>query len=115
MLSEGKMKYFFIILIFLSVFSSCVTQKVITPPDKPVMLATTDMKCVQVSEKRDWYFLWGLKPVNEKEVTTAPLLTDVNKPVKIEITTTALDAFMTIFTFWASFVPETTKVYECSK
>jgi hypothetical protein len=107
------MKYFLIVFISLFLFSSCATQKVVTPPDKPVVLATTDMQCVETARKRNWYFFWGLASL-DKDDTTAELLTDVNKPVKIEVTTTFTDAMLSIFTVWASFLPETTIVYECS-
>jgi len=108
------MKFFAMILLFVFMFSACSSQKIVTAPDKPVMLATSDMKCVKTAEKRHWYFFWGLSSFDD-EVLTAPLLTDVNKPVKIETTTTFTDAMLTILTSLASFVPETTIVYECSK
>ena len=97
------------------IFSACSTQKIVSAPDKPILLATSDMKCVKTAEKRDWYFFWGLSSFDKREANVASLLTDVNKPVKIEITTTFTDAMLTILTGLASFVPETTIVYECSK
>ncbi len=109
------MKYILILMMSLLIFSSCTTQKIVSAPDKPVLLATSDMKCVKTAERRDWYYFWGLANLGEKNVLASPLLTDVNKPVKIEVTTTFTDAMLTIFTFWGSFIPETTIVYECSK
>jgi len=109
------MKYILILMISAFLFTSCYSQKVITAPDKPVLLAEKDMKCIKTAEKRDWYFFWGLAAFDEEMPLTAPLLTDVNKPVKIVVTTTFTDAMLTIFTFWGSFIPETTIVYECTK
>ena len=111
------MKKYTVIMIILSIFifSACTSQRIVSPPDKPILLATSDMKCVKTAEKRDWYFFWGLASFDDKELYTASLLTDVNKPVKIEVTTTFADAMLTILTGIASFVPETTIVYECTK
>ena len=110
------MKYSLIILIMsVFIFSACSGQKVVSAPDKPIMLATSDMECVKTAERRDWYIFWGLTPVSNEVPTVAPILTGVNKPVKIEITTTFTDAMLSIFTIWGSFIPETTIVYECEK
>jgi hypothetical protein len=109
------MKYILILIMSIFIFTSCTGQKIVSAPDKPVILATSDMKCVKTAERRDWYFFWGLASFEKKENLTASLLTDVNKPVKVEVTTTFTDAMLTILTGLASFVPQTTIVYECDK
>jgi len=108
------MKYFSILIMSVFIFSACSSQTIVAPPDNPIILATSDMKCVKTAEKTDWYFFFGLTN-SGKRVLSSELLTDVNKPVKIEVTTTFADALLTLFTGLATFVPETTIVYECSQ
>ena len=108
------MKKLLILLLFVSFLSTaCITQKVVTPPDKPIQLATSDMKCVLADERTDWFFFWGLSPLGESN--TAEMLSNVNHPVKIEYVTTFSDGFIGIFSALISFVPKTVRVYECSK
>ena len=99
------------ILLFMILLSSCMTQRVVTPPDKAIQLATSEDNCTLTSEKTDWYYAWGT--VTPDHNSTIEMLTDVNKPVIIKIG--SWSDYLLGFSTLGLAVPQTVRVYECEK
>ena len=106
------MKNLLIILLLSSfLLTSCLSQKIVTPPDKKIELATSEDNCKLTSERRDWYIWWGL--ASPKEIDTTEMLTDVNHPVIIKIGKWS-DVLLGFATLGFG-IPQTIRVYECEK
>ena len=92
--------------------TSCFATRVAAPPGaKNVKLAPRGSACTEVASKRQWYALWGLVSLSDKD--TGSLVQGATGPVQVETKFTVVDYLIGIFTSVVTIYPKTVKLYVC--
>jgi len=103
------MKRIAVAVLLLSLLSiGCATVKV----GGNAQLGSSNDQGVKIAQKRCWYALWGLVPINDNSTDQ---VIPANKTVRVETKYSATDWLMNIFTGALTVYSYTAEVYEVKK
>jgi len=94
------------VLIFTLATTSCITMKI----GGNAQLAPSTEEGTKVAEKRCWFILFGLIPLNDNSIDS--IIPATAKKVRVETNWSFLDIVMNIFTEVLTIVSFTAEVYE---
>jgi hypothetical protein len=95
-----------ILLVFSLGTASCITMKI----GGQARLAPSTEEGTKVAEKRCWFILFGLIPLNDNSIDAS--IPATAKKVRVETKWTILDIVMNLFTELVTIVSFTAEVYE---
>ncbi len=95
-----------ILLVFTLSTTSCITMKI----GGQAQLAPSAEKGTKVAEKRCWFILFGLIPLNDNSIDTS--IPATAKKIRVETKWTFLDIVMNLFTELVTIVSFTAEIYE---
>jgi hypothetical protein len=94
------------LLIFTLATTSCITMKI----GGKAQLAPSAEEGTRVAQKRCWFILFGLIPLNDNSIDS--IIPATAKKVRVETKWSLLDIVMNIFTEVLTIVSFTAEVYE---
>ncbi len=95
-----------ILLILATSTAGCITMKI----GGTVQLAPSTEEGTKIAQKRCWYILFGLIPLNDNSID--PSIPPTAKKIRVETKWTFLDIVMNIFTELLTIVSFTAEIYE---
>jgi len=96
------------LLLFTLSMTSCITIKI----GGQAQLAPSTEEGIKLAEKRCWFILFGLIPLNDNSIDD--IIPPTAKKVRVETKWSFLDIVMNIFTEILTIVSFTTEIYEVS-
>lgn len=96
----------FILFLFATSTVGCITMKI----GGTAQLAPSTEEGTNIAQKRCWYILFGLIPLNDNSID--PSIPPTAKKIRVETKWTFLDIVMNIFTELLTIVSFTAEIYE---
>jgi len=96
----------FILFLFATSTFGCITMKI----GGKAQLAPSTEAGTKVAQKRCWFILFGLVPLNDNSIDS--LIPTTAKKVRVETKWSSLDIVMNIFTELLTIVSFTAEIYE---
>ena len=106
MITHQRKIAWLMLLIFTAATTSCITMKI----GGKTQLAPSTEEGTKVAQKRCWFILFGLIPLNDNAIDS--IIPATAKKVRVETKWSFLDIVMNIFTEVLTIVSFTAEVYE---
>jgi len=106
MIKHQRRTVLLILLVFILSTTSCITMKI----GGQAQLAPSTEEGTKVGEKRCWFILFGLIPLNDNSIDTS--IPATAKKIRVETKWTFLDIVMNLFTELVTIVSFTVEIYE---
>jgi hypothetical protein len=106
MIRNKKWIALFILLLFATSTVGCITMKI----GGTTQLAPSTEEGTKIAQKRCWYILFGLIPLNDNSIDSS--IPPTAKKIRVETKWTFLDIVMNIFTELLTIVSFTAEIYE---